>query len=176
MNETDLLQQLIEETIKGYRLERGFFGGSDMSQRDQRALTQRLTREISSKLEEVEREEIDRLEEEIADLEEDVRLASGSGYGELRQEYEAARALAKHLIYRLGREDDVVSLSVDDLHEMEERVDMKFQSSSERGEWFHSGPCNPLNEKDMDGPIRSTPDLRHRNDCFSVFTSRETSG
>jgi len=125
MNEEAELEELVRNVIGEYRTERGYFGGSGLDDSDQTNLVRRITDAVSERLEAVDRLEVKRLEEEAGRLEEELRLAKGSGYGELRQEYEAQKALAKHLIYRLGREDDKVTLSVQDLREMEERVDMR---------------------------------------------------
>lgn len=127
VNDTDALEHLIRQTIEEYRSERGFFGGAKMDDRDQTNLVHRITERVSERLAEIDRVEIARLQDKVSELEEEVRLASGSGYGELRQEYEAAKALAKHLVYRLGKEDDSIVLSVDDLHEMEARVDLRVE-------------------------------------------------
>jgi len=125
MNESADLEQLIRRVIKSYRAERGYFGGSGLTDRDQTNLVLRVAEAVTNRLEEIDRREVVRLRGEIEELEEELRLASGSGYGELRQEYEAQKALAKHLIYRLGKEDDTITLSVADLDEMEKRVDMR---------------------------------------------------
>ena len=125
MNETADLEQLIRQTIKSYRAERGYFGGSGVSDRDQTNLVHRIKSAITERLEEIDDQQTRELRAEIERLGEELELAKGAGYGELRQEYEAQKALAKHLIYRLGKEDDAVKLSVDDLTEMEERVDMQ---------------------------------------------------
>ena len=125
MNETVELEELVRDVIEEYRTERGYFGGSGLDDTDQTNLVHLITSAVAERLEEIERLELERLQEEVGNMEEELRLAKGSGYGELRQEYEAQKALAKHLIYRLGREDDKVTLSVQDLREMEERVDMR---------------------------------------------------
>ena len=124
MTEQADLEQLIRQTIKSYRADRGYFGGSGVSDRDQTNLVHRITNAVSERLEKIDQEQMRQLRAQIEDLEKEVQLASGAGYPELRQEYAAQRALAKHLIYRLGKEDSVVKLSVADLNEMEERVEM----------------------------------------------------
>ena len=125
MNEKAELEELVRNVIETYRAERGYFGGSGLDDAGQTNLVHLITDALSERLEGLDRLEVTRLREEVDNLEEELRLAKGSGYGELRQEYEAQKALAKHLIYRLGREDDKVTLSVQDLREMEERVDMR---------------------------------------------------
>lgn len=124
MDESRKLKECIRETIKTYRQETGFIGGSSIEDRDQRALVHRISDAVSTKLGEIDRSEVEGLYQEIEQLQEEVRLSSGSQYGELRQEYEAIKALAKHLIYRLDAEETGVSVSLDTLHDMEERVSL----------------------------------------------------
>lgn len=124
MIETEELEQLIRNTIEDYRSERGFFGGSGMTDRDQTNLVHRIKDAMTEKLERIDRREVTRLRRDVEQMEREVRLASGSQYGELRQEYEAMKSICKNLIYQMGKEDESVIVYTEDMVEMERRVDL----------------------------------------------------
>jgi len=118
------LEETIRQKIKEYRTEMDYFGGTGMSGRDATNLVLRLTDAVQEKLKDIDRKYVSELEREVERLEQELKMAKGPGYEEMRNELSGARALAKHLIYRLGKEDATIRISDDDLRDMEQRVNL----------------------------------------------------
>jgi hypothetical protein len=118
----DTLEETIRQKIEEYRTEMEYFQASGMTDRDQTNLVLRLTDAVSDALQDVDRKYVAELEEEVERLEQELKMAKGPGYEEMRNELSGARALAKHLIYRLGKEDDTIRVADGELREMEQRV------------------------------------------------------
>ncbi len=116
------LEQTIRKAIKKYRTEMGYFKASGMTDRDATNLTLRLTEAISDALQSIDRDYVQDLERQVDTLEQELQMAKGPGYEEMRNELSGARALAKHLIYRLGKEDDTIRVSEEEIRDMEQRV------------------------------------------------------
>ncbi len=127
MTEEADLHETIRGTIQDYRSERGYAGGSGLTDRDQTNLVHRIADSVREKLEDIDDKYIRDLEDENERLENELRMAKGPGYDQLRNEYEGAKSLAKHLIYRLNDGAEDVVLTVDDLKEMEQRVDLMIE-------------------------------------------------
>lgn len=123
-NMIDTLEETIRQKIKDYRTEMGYFRASGMTDRDQTNLVLRLTEAISDALESIDRTYVQELEQRVEELERELEMAKGPGYAEMRNELSGARALAKHLIYRLGKEDDTIRVSDEELRDMERRVNL----------------------------------------------------
>jgi len=123
----DKIEETIRSAIKKYRTEMGYFRASGMTDRDQTNLVLRLTEAISDTLESVDRDYVQQLEREVDTLRQELQMAKGPGYEEMRNELSGARALAKHLIYRLGKEDDTIRVAESEIREMEQRVDLDIE-------------------------------------------------
>jgi len=123
----DKVEETIRKVIKKYRTEMGYFRASGMTDRDQTNLVLRLTEAISDTLESVDRDYVQQLEREVDTLRQELQMAKGPGYEEMRNELSGARALAKHLIYRLGKEDDTIRVAESEIREMEQRVDLDIE-------------------------------------------------
>jgi len=123
----DALEETIRQKIKEYRTEMDYFGGSGISDRDATNLVLRLTDAIQEKLNDIDRKYVSELEQEVERLEQELKMAKGPGYEEMRNELSGARALAKHLIYRLGKEDDTIRVSEEEIRDMEQRVDLDIE-------------------------------------------------
>jgi len=121
------LEQTIRDAIKKYRTEMGYFKASGMTDRDATNLTLRLTEAISDALQSIDRDYVQELERQVDTLEQELQMAKGPGYEEMRNELSGARALAKHLIYRLGKEDDTIRVSEEEIRDMEQRVDLDIE-------------------------------------------------
>jgi len=102
----------------------GYFKASGMTDRDQTNLVLRLTEAIGNALEKIDQKYVSELERQVEKLEEELQMAKGPGYEEMRNELSGARALAKHLMYRLGKEDDPIRVPESELRDMEQRVDL----------------------------------------------------
>jgi hypothetical protein len=120
----EAIEQIIRQEIKEYRTEMGYFRASGMTDRDSTNLVIRLTDAIKDALEDIDRRYVQELERELESVEQELQMAKGPGYEEMRNELSGARALAKHLIYRLGKEDDTIRVAEEDLRDMEQRVDL----------------------------------------------------
>jgi len=120
----DTIEQIIRQKIKEYRTEMGYFNATGMTDRDQTNLVLRITEAVSDALESIDRDYVQDLERQVENLEQELAMAKGPGYAEMRNELSGARALAKHLIYRLGKEDDTIRVSDEELRDMEQRVDL----------------------------------------------------
>jgi len=121
------LEQTIRKAIKKYRTEMGYFKASGMTDRDATNLVLRLTEAISDALQSIDRDYVQELERQVDTLEQELQMAKGPGYEEMRNELSGARALAKHLIYRLGKEDDTIRVSEEEIRDMEQRVDLDIE-------------------------------------------------
>jgi len=123
----DKVEETIRKVIKKYRTEMGYFRASGMTDRDQTNLVLRLTEAISDTLESVDRDYVQQLEREVDTLRQELQMAKGPGYEEMRNELSGARALVKHLIYRLGKEDDTLRVAEEEIRDMEQRVDLEIE-------------------------------------------------
>lgn len=121
------LEQTIRDAIKKYRTEMGYFKASGMTDRDATNLALRLTEAISDALQSIDRDYVQELERQVDTLEQELQMAKGPGYEEMRNELSGARALAKHLIYRLGKEDDTIRVAEEEIRDMEQRVDLDIE-------------------------------------------------
>jgi len=121
------LEQTIRKAIKKYRTEMGYFKASGMTDRDATNLVLRLTEAISDALQSIDRDYVQELERQVDTLEQELQMAKGPGDEEMRNELSGARALAKHLIYRLGKEDDTIRVSEEEIRDMEQRVDLDIE-------------------------------------------------
>lgn len=118
------LEEHIGEVIERYRDEYGYLSGTGMDNRDAFNLKKRLTASISSKLEEMDNDYVEHLEEKVQEMEERLTLAEDPQFQQLYQEYDAMKAVVKELLYRLGSEDSVTVIPNEQLRYKADHVSL----------------------------------------------------